>query len=100
MSPPCSSRTPHTAPSASYDTVPSHSDTIPYCRSSNPVRYGNVSGRRMREQRPRQTLEGLHMDAFVTYRGVVYPWHCDHLGHMNNMWFAGKFDEASWNLVL
>ena len=35
-----------------------------------------------------------------TYRGAVYPWHCDHIGHMNNMWFAGKFDEASWNFLL
>jgi len=40
------------------------------------------------------------MQSLITYRGVVYPWHCDHLGHMNNMWYAGKFDEASWNLLL
>lgn len=33
-----------------------------------------------------------------TYRGVVYPWHCDHMGHMNVMCFVGKFDEATWNL--
>jgi acyl-CoA thioester hydrolase len=32
------------------------------------------------------------------YRGVVYPWHCDHMGHMNVMWYVGKFDEATWNL--
>ncbi|MCL1597589.1 MAG: acyl-CoA thioesterase, partial [Actinomycetia bacterium] len=32
----------------------------------------------------------------VTYRGVVYPWHCDHMGHMNVMWYVGKFDEATW----
>lgn len=35
----------------------------------------------------------------LTYRGVVYPWHCDHIGHMNVMWYAGKFDEATWNLL-
>ncbi|HWB63157.1 MAG TPA: thioesterase family protein [Chitinophagales bacterium] len=35
----------------------------------------------------------------ITYRGVVYPWYCDHMGHMNIMWYAGKFDEATWNLV-
>jgi len=34
----------------------------------------------------------------VTYRGVVYPWQCDHIGHMNVMWYAGKFDEATWQL--
>lgn len=33
-----------------------------------------------------------------TYRGVVYPWHCDHMGHMNVMWYVSKFDEATWNL--
>lgn len=39
------------------------------------------------------------MDAPVTYRGAVYPWHCDHIGHMNVMWYVGKFDEATWNFV-
>lgn len=34
----------------------------------------------------------------VTYRGAVYPWHCDHIGHMNVMWYVGKFDEATWHL--
>jgi acyl-CoA thioester hydrolase len=33
-----------------------------------------------------------------THRGAVYPWHCDHMGHMNVMWYVGKFDEATWNL--
>jgi acyl-CoA thioester hydrolase len=37
-------------------------------------------------------------DLFETYRGAVYPWHCDHMGHMNVMWYVGKFDEATWNL--
>ncbi len=37
-------------------------------------------------------------DAPVTYRGTVYPWQCDHIGHMNVMWYVGKFDEATWNL--
>jgi acyl-CoA thioester hydrolase len=32
-----------------------------------------------------------------TYRGTVYPWHCDHMGHMNVMWYVGKFDEGTWN---
>ena len=35
-------------------------------------------------------------EPFVTYRGVIYPWHCDHMGHMNVMWYVGKFDEATW----
>jgi acyl-CoA thioester hydrolase len=37
------------------------------------------------------------MAAAATYRGAVYPWHCDHVGHMNVMWHVGKFDEATWN---
>jgi acyl-CoA thioester hydrolase len=37
-------------------------------------------------------------DALLTYRGTVYPWHCDHIGHMNVMWYVGKFDEATWHL--
>jgi acyl-CoA thioester hydrolase len=35
---------------------------------------------------------------FESYRGAVYPWHCDHMGHMNVMWYVGKFDEGTWNL--
>ena len=37
------------------------------------------------------------MQSEATYRGAVYPWHCDHIGHMNVMWYVGKFDEATWN---
>jgi len=35
-------------------------------------------------------------ESLITYRGTVYPWHCDHVGHMNVMWYVGKFDEATW----
>ena len=38
-------------------------------------------------------------ELILTYRGVVYPWQCDHMGHMNVMWYVGKFDEATWQLV-
>lgn len=37
-------------------------------------------------------------EAPITYRGTVYPWQCDHMGHMNVMWYVGKFDEATWQL--
>jgi acyl-CoA thioester hydrolase len=37
-------------------------------------------------------------EAPITHRGTVYPWHCDHVGHMNVMWYVGKFDEATWQL--
>ena len=38
-------------------------------------------------------------ESLITYRGTVYPWHCDHMGHMNVMWYVGKFDEATWQLL-
>ncbi|MEA2345628.1 MAG: acyl-CoA thioester hydrolase [Thermoanaerobaculia bacterium] len=38
------------------------------------------------------------MDSEATYRGTVYPRQCDHVGHMNIMWYVDKFDEANWNL--
>ncbi len=38
------------------------------------------------------------MTALVTYRGAVYPSQCDHMGHMNVMWYVSKFDEATWQL--
>jgi acyl-CoA thioester hydrolase len=34
----------------------------------------------------------------ITYRGAVYPSQCDHMGHMNVMWYVAKFDEATWQL--
>jgi acyl-CoA thioester hydrolase len=39
------------------------------------------------------------LNKIVTYRGAVYPWQCDHMGHMNVMFYVGKFDEATWNLL-
>lgn len=38
-------------------------------------------------------------EPILTYRGMVYPWQCDHMGHMNVMWYAGKFDEACWQAI-
>lgn len=33
-----------------------------------------------------------------TYRGVVYPYQLDHMGHMNVQWYTEKFDQATWHL--
>ena len=33
-----------------------------------------------------------------TFRGVIYPWHCDHQGHMNVMHYLGFFDQSFWHL--
>lgn len=38
------------------------------------------------------------MNTINTYRGMVYPWNCDHMGHMNVQFYIAKFDEASWAL--
>ena len=32
-----------------------------------------------------------------TYRGVVYPWQIDHMGHMNVQFYTARFDEATWH---
>ncbi len=37
-------------------------------------------------------------EPMLTYKGAVYPSQCDHMGHMNVMWYVGKFDEATWQL--
>ncbi len=34
-------------------------------------------------------------DLAITYRDVVYPWQCDHIGHMNVTRYVDKFDEAT-----
>jgi acyl-CoA thioester hydrolase len=34
-----------------------------------------------------------------TYRGFVYPWVMDHVGHMNVHSYVGRFDEASWHFL-
>jgi acyl-CoA thioester hydrolase len=31
------------------------------------------------------------------FRGVVYPWHCDHLGHMNVQHYTAMFDQAAFH---
>lgn len=36
--------------------------------------------------------------AMLTNRGVIYPWQCDHMGHLNVRGYVGEFDEASWHL--
>jgi len=37
--------------------------------------------------------------AFETYRGVVYPWSMDHVGHMNVASYTARFDEATWQFL-
>src|SRR5262252_2043970 len=37
--------------------------------------------------------------SFETYRGVVYPWSMDHVGHMNVASYTARFDEATWHFL-
>jgi len=37
-------------------------------------------------------------EMLLTQRGVVYPWQCDHMGHLNVMNYVGNFDEATWQM--
>src|SRR5436309_1620629 len=49
---------------------------------------------------PKRTCaKETNMPGLLTYKGTIYPWHCDHMGHMNVMWYVGKFDEATWHLL-
>ncbi|MEP6731761.1 MAG: thioesterase family protein [bacterium] len=36
---------------------------------------------------------------FETYRGFVYPWCMDHVGHMNVQSYTARFDEATWQFT-
>lgn len=35
----------------------------------------------------------------VTYAGVVHPWMCDTMGHLNVRHYVGMFDDASFQLL-
>jgi acyl-CoA thioester hydrolase len=34
----------------------------------------------------------------LTYKSAIHPWHCDHAGHMNSIWYVSMFHDATWNL--
>ena len=33
-----------------------------------------------------------------TYRGVIYPWQCDQMGHLNVQHYVGLYDQAACHL--
>jgi len=39
------------------------------------------------------------MSWMETCRGVVYPWHCDQLGHMNVQHYVSHFDIAAFHFL-
>lgn len=36
----------------------------------------------------------------ISFRGVVFPWDCDTMGHLNNKHYLGLFDQAAWHVFL
>ncbi len=36
----------------------------------------------------------------ISYRGVVFPWDCDSMGHLNNKHYLGLFDQAAWHVFM
>src|SRR5262245_9725900 len=71
-------------------------DTVPYCGSGDQLIRYRISQHFVISCA--QAGSPQDMTPIVTYRGTVFPWHCDHMGHMNIMHYVGKFDEANWNL--
>ncbi|MFB8343847.1 acyl-CoA thioesterase [Brucella cytisi] len=41
----------------------------------------------------------LSLQTVETFRGVVYPWHCDAMGHMNTQFYSGLFDGATFHFL-
>jgi acyl-CoA thioester hydrolase len=38
-------------------------------------------------------------EAKITYRGVIYPWQCDAMGHFTTRYYMAMFDEAAWHFL-
>lgn len=36
---------------------------------------------------------------YSLYKGVVHPWHCDVMGHLNTRYYHAMFDDASYQLL-
>ena len=50
------------------------------------------------KRKSEKSNENPSHELILTARGLVRPSHCDHMGHMNVMWYTGRFDEATWHL--
>jgi acyl-CoA thioester hydrolase len=47
-----------------------------------------------------QARDGLLRPGDISFRGVVFPWDCDSMGHLNNKHYLGLFDQAAWHVFL
>jgi acyl-CoA thioester hydrolase len=35
----------------------------------------------------------------LAFRGVVHPWMCDAMGHLNVRYYTGLFDDCAWHVL-
>ena len=66
---------------------------------ANKVKLGQHGPPAARPSKPSLGRPATASDFPVTFRGVVYPWHLDHMDHMNVQHYVGMFDQASWVLM-
>ena len=45
-----------------------------------------------------QARDWLLRPGGISFRGVVFPWECDSMGHLNNKHYLGLFDQAAWHV--
>lgn len=43
--------------------------------------------------------ETPHRPHDLTFRGVVHPWMCDAIGHLNVRHYTGLFDDCCWHVL-
>jgi len=53
-----------------------------------------------RDRSSAQARDGLLRPGDISFRGVVFPWDCDSMGHLNNKHYLGLFDQAAWHVFL
>lgn len=47
-----------------------------------------------------QARDWLLRPGDISFRGMVFPWECDSMGHLNNKHYLGLFDQAAWHVFL
>jgi len=38
-------------------------------------------------------------DSRIYYKGVIYPWQCDAIGHFTTRFYVAMFDDAAWHFL-
>lgn len=44
-------------------------------------------------------MKAGHESCNLTFRGVVHPWMCDAMGHMNVRHYTGLYDDCCWHVL-